>query len=203
MSRGQRHREVPIQRRVHLFLRLYAALKANPYSQQAELSITFSYGRGAGQTRVETDKPDRYVFESFMARLQQLIKDGEPVFLPKILNDLPRRIDNPELRARLAKARQLWTAAEGVPSPIAPLVLGRFASGHNLARLYLHGGVFHSDPDLSDVWDGLTADDQEFVMHAFRSYEGRVRAIIVGLKEVIDEAREGGFLRDEPLDLGA
>jgi hypothetical protein len=202
MGRRRKQLEIPIQRRVHLFLRLYAALKANPYSQQTELSIAFSFGRNPDQHRIETNKPDQYVFESFMARFQQLIKNDDPVFLPKILNALPRHIDNAELRERLRKARQMWTAAEGVPSPIAPLVLGAFASGHNLARLYLHGGVFHSDPELSDIWDGLTANDQEFVMHAFRTYEGRVRDIIVELKKVIDEARGGGYLRDEALDTG-
>ena len=203
MGRRRKHRGIPIQRRVHLFLRLYAALKANPYSQRTQLRITFSGGRNPTQDRVETDKPDQYVFESFMARFQQLIKDDDPVFLPSILNELPRHIDSAELRERLFQARRLWKAAEGVPSPIAPLVLGPFASGHKLARLYLHGGIFHSDPELSDTWDALGPNDREFVIYAFMTYEGRVRDIIVELKKVIDEAREGGYLRDEPLDIGA
>ena len=59
---------IAIQSRVHLFLRLYEKLKTNPYSQQAQLSITFAGGRDPTQDRVETNKPDQYVFESFMAR---------------------------------------------------------------------------------------------------------------------------------------
>jgi hypothetical protein len=68
----------------------------------------------------------------------------------------------------------------------APITLGYYASGRATARLYLNGGVFHSDPELSDVWDALSENGQTFVEHAFRMYESKVRLVLIELKLVID-----------------
>lgn len=94
-----------------------------------------------------------------------------------------------------------WKAANGIPSPLAPLSMGEFASGRETARLYLYGGVFHSDLRLSEIWDRIGPDQQRFVEYQFRQFEGRVRNVVIELKKVIDEAREAGVLRDQPLDL--
>lgn len=114
---------------------------------------------------------------------------------------MSRVIDDPELRDRLGRAHVAWKAAQGLPSPIAVLSLGPYASGRDTARLYMNGGVFHSDPELSDVWDSIGADKQRFVEHMFRLYQGKVRLVFIELKQVIEAARGGGYLRDEPLDL--
>ena len=90
-----------------------------------------------------------------------------------------------------------------MPSPIAPLSLGPYAAGSERARLHINGGVFHSDPDLSDVWDAIGPDKQRFVEHAFRQYESKVRPVVIEVKRVIEAARAGGFLRDDPLDVGS
>jgi hypothetical protein len=39
------------------------------------------------------------------------------------------------------------------------------------------------------------------IQYEFRMYESRVRNVVVELKKVIEAGREGGFLRDEPIDL--
>jgi hypothetical protein len=79
--------------------------------------------------------------------------------------------------------------------------LGEFASGRATARLYLYGGVFHSDVRLSAIWDAIGPDQQRFVEYQFRQYEGRVRDVVIEVKKIIDEAHEAGVLRDRPLDL--
>jgi hypothetical protein len=123
--------------------------------------------------------------------------------LEVILRMLPRHVDDATLRNRLGKAMDLWKAANGIPSPLAPFVMGEFASGRETARLYLYGGVFHSDLRLSGIWDAIGADRQRFVEYQFRQHEGRIRNVVIELKKVIDEARETGVLRDQPLDLTA
>jgi hypothetical protein len=189
--------EVPIQRRIHLFLRLYAELKKEPYAQAGEISISFRYG---APDEIETDT-HRQEFRSYCVLFRQLISPDDAVYLRTILRDLPRHIDDAGLRARLEAALDAWKAANGIPSPLAPLVMGEFASGGQTARLYLNGGLFHSDPDLSDLWDAIGADQQRFVEYQFRQYERKVRDIFIELKRVIDEATAGGVLRDDPLDL--
>jgi hypothetical protein len=56
--------DVTIQQRVHLFLRLYAELRKEPYSQAAEISISFKFG-GTGDA-IETNT-QRQEFRSYLA----------------------------------------------------------------------------------------------------------------------------------------
>lgn len=199
VPRRPKQAQIPIQQRVHLFERLYADLKANePYVQVTTAQITFTLG--GRQDRIETDV-NRQELRSYLTGFRQLISNDDPVFLPLILRLLPRHVDDPELRDRLGRALDSWKAAQGMPSAFAPLVMGPYASGRETARLYMNGGVFHSDPELSDVWDAIGEDQQRFVEHAFRQYEGMVRIVFIELKRVIEAEREGGHLRDEPLDL--
>ena len=198
MPRRSKQAEIPIQRRIHLFERLYADLKKEPYAQGGEISISFTLG---GQhDRIETNV-NRQELRSYLTGFRQLISPDDPVFLPRILRLLPRHVDDAELRERLGRALDDWKAAQGFPSVFSEPMYGEWGSGRGTARLYLYGHVFHSDPDLSDRWDALGEDRQRFFEHAFRQYEGKVRLVFIELKRVIDAAREGGKLRDEPLDL--
>jgi len=101
---------------------------------------------------------------------------------------LPRHIDDEALRARLGIAMDQWKVANGITSPLAPMVLGEFAAGRDMARLYLNGGVFHSDLRLSAIWDRIGPDQQQFVEYQFRQYEGRVRLVVIELKKILDAA---------------
>jgi hypothetical protein len=56
---------------------------------------------------------------------------------------------------------------------------------------------------LSSIWDAIGADQQRFTEYQFRQFEGRVRNVFIEVKKVLNEAREAGVLRDEPLDLAA
>jgi hypothetical protein len=114
---------------------------------------------------------------------------------------LPRHIDDEALRARLGIAMDQWKVANGITSPLAPMVLGEFAAGRDMARLYLNGGVFHSDLRLSAIWDRIGPDQQQFVEYQFRQYEGRVRLVVIELKRILDAAAEAGALRKDPMDL--
>jgi hypothetical protein len=196
--RGRKQAEVTIQQRVHLFLRLYAELKKEPYSQGGEISISFTLG-GPGEG-IQTNT-QRQEFRSYLVLFRQLISPDDNVYLESILRTLPRHVDDAALRERLGMAMDHWKAANGIPSPLAPLSMGEFASGRETARLYLYGGVFHSDLRLSEIWDRIGPDQQRFVEYQFRQFEGRVRNVVIELKKVIDEAREAGVLRDQPLDL--
>jgi hypothetical protein len=197
VTRRPKQAEIPIQRRIH---RLYADMKANePYAKGGEISITFRIG-GTGEG-VETNV-NRQELRSYLTLFRQLISDDDPVFLPRILRLLPHHVDDAELRERLGRALDGWKAAQGFPSVFSEPMFGESGSGRGTARLYLNGYVFHSDPDLSDQWDALGEDQQRFFEHAFRQYEEKVRLVFIELKRVIDAAREGGKLRDEPLDLG-
>jgi hypothetical protein len=189
--------------RVHLFERLYAALKASAYNKRTEIGISFKFGPSDPDKAIEDDLPDHEEFVAFLARFQQLIKPNDEVYLPKLLGDLPRHIDNAELRERLHKTSDAFKAAQGVQSPLAALALGPFAAGEKVAKLYLHGGIFHSDPAMSEWWDRIGPNNQQMIQYEFRQYENRVRLVVIELKKVIDAAREGGHLRDKPLDLTA
>jgi hypothetical protein len=189
-----------IQQRVGLFLRLYGELKKEPYAQGGEISITFSFG--GPQAGIETNT-QRQEFRSYLVLFRQLISPDDNCYLGTILQLLPRHVDDASLRDRLGNAMDGWKAANGLPSQFAPLVMGEFASGEANARLYMYGGVFHSNVRLSAIWDALGPDRQQFVEYQFRQYEGRVRIVFIELKKVIDEAREAGVLREEPLDLSA
>jgi hypothetical protein len=188
--------DITIQQRVGLFLRLYAELKKEPYSQRTQMSITFS---PAG-TQTDTQREE---FRSYLWAFRQLISPDDSAYLETILRVLPRHVDDAALRQRLGNAMDAWKAANGIPSPIAPLVMGDFASGHETARLYLYSGVAHSEPQLAAIWDSLRPSDQQFVEYQVRVYESNVRNVVIELKKVIDEANARGVLRDQPLDLGA
>lgn len=192
--------ELPIQRRVHLFLRLYQELKKEPYAQDGEISISFKFG--AERDSIETNT-QRQEFRSYLVLFRQLISADDPVYLQTILRELPRHVHDPALRGPLGQTMDAWKAANGIDSPLAPLSLGKFASGSEIAKLYLYGGVFHSEPDLSDIWDGIGADQQRFVEYQFRQYERKVRDVVIELKKVIDEAWAAAALREQPLDLRA
>lgn len=199
MTRRSPKAEIPIQQRIHLFERLYADMRDNePYSQVGSTSITFTFG-GPGEG-ITTDV-NRQELRSYLLAFRQLISDDDAVFLPRILRLLPRHVDDAELRDRLSRALDAWKAAQGFPSPLAQLSLGEYGTGRATARLYMYGGVFHSDPELSDVWDSLGPDRQRFIEHAFRQYDGKIRDVFIELKKVITAARERGFLREEPLYL--
>jgi hypothetical protein len=199
-ARRGRQSEITIQQKVHLFLRLYAELKKEPYSQGGEISISFKFG-GPGESIVTNTQ--RQEFRSYLVLFRQLISPDDNVYLESILRLLPRHVDDPDLRGRLGVAMDRWKAANGIPSPLAVLSLGEFAAGRETARLYLYGGVFHSDLRLSGIWDVIGEDQQRFVEYQFRQYEGRVRDVVIEVKKVIDDAREAKVLRDQPLDFGA
>jgi hypothetical protein len=187
-----------IQQRVHLFLRLYAELKKEPYSQGGEISISFKLGGPNDSIETNTQRQE---FRSYVVLFRQLISESDNCYLESILRALPRHVDDAALRDRLGQAMDLWKAANGIPSQLAPFVMGEFASGRETARLYLNGGVFHSDLRLSGIWDAIGEDQQNFVEYQFRQYEGRVRNVVIELKKVIDEARAAGVLRDDPISL--
>jgi hypothetical protein len=189
-----------IQQRVHLFLRLYAELKKEPYSQGGEISISFKFGGPSEGIETNTQRQE---FRSYLVLFRQLISESDNCYLETILRVLPRHVDDASLRDRLGVAMDWWKSANGIPSPLAVLSLGEFAAGKETARLYLYGGVFHSDLRLSEVWDAIGEDQQRFIEYQFRQYEGKVRNVVIELKKVIDEASEAGVLRDEPLDLVA
>lgn len=189
---------VTIQQRVGLFLRLYAELKKEPYAQGGEISITFTFG-GPGDS-IETNT-QRQEFRAYLVLFRQLINQDDNVYLGAILRQLPRHVDDVDLRARLSRASDAWKKANGVQSAIAQLALGEFAAGRETARLYLNGGVFHSDLRLSAVWDAFGPDQQRLIEYEFRQFEGRVRLAVIELKKVIDEARAASVLREDPIDL--
>jgi hypothetical protein len=67
--------EIPIQRRVHLFERLYADLKANePYAQVTTAKITFTMG--GSRDRIETDV-NRQELRSYLTGFPGLAPDRD------------------------------------------------------------------------------------------------------------------------------
>jgi hypothetical protein len=194
-----RKAKVRIQDRVGLFLRLYAELTKEPYAQGVEVSISFTFG-GAGDS-IETNT-QRQEFRSYLVLFRQLISPRDNVYLGTILGELPRHVDDQALRGRLSAATDGWEAANGIVLAFAPIALGPFASGRELARLYLYGGVFHSDLELSQIWDAAGVNQRALLEYRFRQFEGRIRLVYIELKKIIDEAREAGAMREEPLDLG-
>lgn len=201
-NRRARAADVPIQARVHLFRRLYEELKKEPYAKGGPISITFRMGADSEVDVIETNT-QRQEFRSYVVLFRQLISPDDNCYLETILRILPRHVDDVALRERLGQAMAAWKAANGIQSPLAVLSLGEFASGRDTARLYLNGGVFHSDLRLSQIWDAIGPDKQRFIEYEFRQYEGRVRNVFIELKKVLDEARDAKVLRDEPLTLGA
>jgi hypothetical protein len=161
------------------------------------MSITFTMG-GERDT-IETDV-QRQEWQSYLTRFRQLISENDNTNLETILRVLPRHVDDAALRERLGKALDRLKAANGITSPLAALSMGEFASGRALARLYLNSGLSHSNVRMSAIWDSLGPDRQRSFEYQFRMYEGRVREVLIELKKIIDEAREAGVLRDEPID---
>jgi hypothetical protein len=127
-------KDVPIQARVHLFLRLYAELKKEPYSQGGEISISFSFG---GKDEGIQTNTHRQEFRSYLVLFRQLISPDDNCYLETILRELPRHVDDANLRDRLGASMDRWKAANGITSPLAPLAMGEFAAGRETARLYL------------------------------------------------------------------
>lgn len=198
MSRRKSIKGPAIQHRIALFEALYEDVKANePHAQASHQTLTINIGPGF---EMKAELPNRQEFHSYLTKFRQFISPDEPTFIGYLFRNLPRHIDNPELRARLRTARKAWVAAEGVGW--LPLQLnGLLVTGRGVARLYLNGHVFHSDTELATAWHSMPLQLQQLVQYRFHMYEGEVRDALIELRMVIREAREGGYLRDEPLDL--
>jgi hypothetical protein len=203
---------LPIRRRIELFERVYADLKGNPYGQAADIAITYSLY--SDHTEVSTNIDDEHVWVSYLTSLRQMISPDDHVCLGHMLRELPRHIDDIDLRLRLREARRAWKAAQGVQSQVEPLaaltdfllapwVLADFTAGRDLARLYLYGRIFHNDPELSDKWESLPPNYKTFVKHQFRIFDSKVREVIIEVRKVIKEAEDKNVLSDDPLDLRA
>lgn len=177
MVRKTKRPPIGIQHGVHLFERLYARLKASK-----QIAISLKFGASDADKAIEDDLPDHKEFVTYLVRFQQLITPNDEC-------------------DRLHRASDAFKAAQGVQSPLAAVALGPFAAGEALAKLYLHGGIFHSDPAMSEWWDRIGPNNQQTVQYEFRMYESRVRNVVIELKKVIAAARDGGHLRDQPLDL--
>lgn len=202
MARRRKDPPLSIRHRTYLFLRVYEAMKANPYGREQKIVFRVSLGGPAeGAEVVGVDQQD---FESYLTRFRQLISPGDHVYLDDLLRLLPRHMDDEGLRGRLASARAAWKLAQGVPSQVALLSLGSFAAGHETARLYLYGsGIFHSDPALVALWDRLPEHKRQLVAWSFHQYEGKVRRVANDLHHILREAVEAGMWRDDPIDLSA
>lgn len=185
-----------IQHRVALFEALYEDIKANePHAQASQQTLTINVGPGF---EMKAELPNRQEFHSYLTKFRQFISPKESTFVGYLFRNLPRHIDDAELRARLRTARQAWVEAEG--AGWLPLRLnGRLVTGRGVARLYLNGHVFHSDPELATAWHSMPTQLQQLVQYRFHMYEGEVRDAFIELRKVIREAREAGVLRDEPL----
>src|SRR5207302_5837808 len=171
------HRRPPqtslsIRRRIELFERVYADLKANPYGQAADIAITYSlYG---DHTEVSTNIEDEHAFVAYLTSFRQMISPDDEVCLDHMLRELPRHINDIDLRLRLREARRAWKAAQGVPVQVEPfavltdfllapwVLLADFPTARDLARLYLNGRIFHNDPELSDKWESLPPQYKTF-----------------------------------------
>src|SRR5205823_10802954 len=109
MSRRPAAVAMPIRRRIDLFERVYASLKANPYGQAQDVAITLNFY--ADHTDVSTNFTNEYEWESYITRFRQLTLSDDPVSLDHMLRELPRHILDPGLRQRLATARSAWKTA--------------------------------------------------------------------------------------------
>lgn len=204
---------LPIRRRIELFERVYADLKANPYGQAADVAITYSVY--SDRIEVSINIEDEHAFVSYLTSFRQMISPDDEVCLHHMLRELPRHIDDAGLRLRLREARRAWKAAQGIQAQVEPLaaltdfllaprvVLADFPTARDLAGLYLNGRIFHNNPELSDKWESLPPQYKAFVKHQFRIFDSKVREVIIEVRKVISEAREKGVLTDDPLDLRA
>jgi hypothetical protein len=177
-------------------------MKQNPFGGPQK--ITFRVSLGGPEEGAEVLGVDQQDLESYLTRFRQLISPKDHANLEALLRDLPRHVADDGLRARLAVTRSAWIAAQGVPSQIAYMSLGRFAAGRETARLYFYGvGIIHSDPRMVALWDQLPEHKRQLVKWSFLQYEAKVRKVANDLHQILREAAEGGHWRDDPIDLSA
>ena len=131
---------------------------------------------------------------AYLARFQQLIKPTTSANYRSSSVNCRATSTNAELRELLHRASDDFKAAQGVQSPLAAVAPGPFAAGSQLAKLYLHGGIFHGDAEMSEWWDRIGPNNRQMIQYEFRMYESRVRNVVVELKKVIEAGREGGRL---------
>ena len=84
--RGKQQPGLTIQQRVRLFLRLYAEMKKEPYSQGGEVSVsvTFSGGNTSVTTNTQRQEFRSYLtlFRQLMPRRHRLCRDDPPRTTP-------------------------------------------------------------------------------------------------------------------------
>lgn len=200
--RARKDPPISLRHRVALFLRLYEGMKQTPFGGAQRIVFRVTYG--GPDEGAEVLGVDQQHLEAYLTRFRQLVQPGDHAYLGDLLRLLPGHVADDGLRQRLADARRAWKGAQGVPSPIAALVLGPFAPGSETWRLYLHGlGLFHTDPRLALLWDRLPEHRRQLVKWSFLQYESKVRRVATDLHHIIRETEEGGHWRDDLIDLSA
>jgi len=176
--------------RVVMFMRLYDRLRDEPYPKDTVIEWSMSVGRDGAKTDINTDPTE---WKSYLVLFRQLISPRDSLYLAPLRRDLGPCIKHHELRRRLACARRAWLDAHK-PSFPAVLTLGEYGYPKKMNRLYLYGGLFHSDPKMSEVWARLDPGTQKTIEWAFRNYEGKVRQVVVNLRSIVNESGEKGVL---------
>lgn len=144
--------------------------------------------------------PDREQWRSYLIQFRQFLNTNDPPHVGTLLRQVPRYIDDAVLRDRVGQAHALWREAQGPGWPQFELD-GEVLTGAEVATLYLNGGMFHSDPELTARWNALSPQYRDVYQYKLMFFVNDVRTAVVALRDVLREARAGGQLRREPLDL--
>lgn len=144
--------------------------------------------------------PDREQLRSYLIQFRQFLNANDPTHVGALLRQVPRYLDDGVLRDRVQQAHAKWQEAQGPGWPRFELD-GQVLTGADVARLYLNGGMFHSDPELTLRWNALSPQYRDLYQYKFMFFVNEVRTAVVALRDVLREARAGGHLLDEPLEL--
>jgi len=144
--------------------------------------------------------PNREQLRSYLIQFRQFLNENDPTHVGALLRQAPRYLDDAGLRDRVQEAHAMWQEAQGPGWPRFELD-GKVLTGADVAKLYLYGGMFHSDPELTARWNALSPEYRDVYQYKFMFFVNEVRAAVVALRDVLRDARAGGHLRGEPLEL--
>lgn len=171
-------------------LRLFAATAARAINRRAirdgtiRAGVKLRFDEAGGE--VERDVGDEEDVRSLMLEVRQFVSDGEQLHYPAIANILERRLDDDELHAANRENRVRWKQA--VVGQMGFSFNGTSFDALGLFRLYIYGGIFHSDAEKVKTWQLLAEPSQSLALVTINRFLVDVLRVVHATGNIIEKA---------------
>lgn len=130
---------------------------------------------------------DKYIFDSFVLTFRQLTMKDEEVRIDNVCKIVVDYCDREDLKDIVRDAKQQWDDIWNGPPAIKFEIEGKSYSNRKIVKLWMYGGVFHTDIDKAVLWWTLGTPIRNDILLSIHSLLPALVRHVKAIGDVVDE----------------